>query len=229
MFYLWLCNSQQTQRPQMNHYPIFAYVSLFSPVLPILVGIYWLRVINREMKILVLFLIIALGIDIISAMFIRDYSVMLSLMHIYILIEFLFVMYIISSWQESEKMKMLFRVLLLLYVLFWFCAKFTFEPFNGLYSLTASVSQVILALSAGYTLFMVIGNRMQPLINQQRFWVFLSFVIYNTGTLTFIALQGILVHYSISDLFIAGSINWSLKILFNILFTVGFLCPQTQP
>jgi len=89
-------------------------------------------------------------------MFIRDYSVMLSLMHIYILIEFLFVMYIISSWQESEKMKIVVRVLLLLYVLFWFCAKFTFEPFNGLYSLTASVSQVILALSAGYVIY---GNR----------------------------------------------------------------------
>jgi hypothetical protein len=188
-----------------------------------------MSVINREMKILVLFLIIALGIDIISAMFISDYSIMLGLMHIYILIEFLFVMYIISSWQESQKMKRLFRVLLLLYALFWFCAKFTFEPLNGLYSLTASVSQVLLALSAGYTLFMVIGNRVQPLFSHQQFWVLLSVVVYYTGTLALVALQEILVHYSTEDLFLAGSINWSLKILFNILFTVGLLCPQTQP
>ncbi len=188
-----------------------------------------MNVVNREMKILVLFLIIALGIDIISAMFIRDYLIMLGLMHIYFLIEFLFVMYIISSWQESPKIKRLFQVLLLLYVLFWFCAKFTFEPFNGLYSITTSVSQVLLALSAGYTLFIVIGNRMQPLISHQRFWVLLSFVLFYAGTLAFYALQGILVHYSREDVFLAASINWSLKILFNILFTIGFLCPQTQP
>jgi len=188
-----------------------------------------MSVINREMKILILFLIIALGIDVISAMFIKDYSVMLDLMHFYIFIEFLFVMYITSFWQESHKMKRMFQTLLLLYVLFWIVAKITFEPLNGLYSLTASVSQVLLALSAGYTLFIVIGNRVQPLFNHQRFWVLLSFVIYYTGTLMLVALQGILVHYSAKDIFLAVSINWSLKIIFNILITVGFLCPQIQP
>jgi len=187
-----------------------------------------MSIINREMKILVLFLIIALGIDIISAMFIKDYSIMLDLMHIYIFIEFLFVMCIISFWQESHKMKRLFQTLLLLYTLFWIIAKITFEPFNGLYSFTASVSQVLLTLSAGYTLFIVIGNRVQPLFSHQLFWVLLSFVIYYTGTLVLVALQGILVHYSTEDIFLAVSINWSLKILFNILITVSFLCPQTQ-
>ncbi len=213
----------------MVSYPILAYVSLFSPVLPILAGIYWLRVINREMKILLLFLIIALGIDIVSGSFIRDYSIMLGLMHVYILFEFLFVMYIISSWQESPKMKRSFRVLLLLYVLFWLCAKVTFEPLSGVYSLTTSISQVILVPSAGYTLFIVMGIRVQPLFGHQHFWVLLSIMVYYTGTLALIALQGILVHYSRKDLILAASINWSLKILFNILFTIGFLCPQTQP
>jgi len=213
----------------MNQYPIFAYISLFSPIIPIFIGISRMSVINREMKILILFLIIALGIDVISAMFIKDYSVMLDLMHFYIFIEFLFVMYITSFWQESHKMKRMFQTLLLLYVLFWIVAKITFEPLNGLYSLTASVSQVLLALSAGYTLFIVIGNRVQPLFNHQRFWVLLSFVIYYTGTLMLVALQGILVHYSAKDIFLAVSINWSLKIIFNILITVGFLCPQIQP
>jgi hypothetical protein len=54
-------------------------------------------------------------------------------------------------------------------------------------------------------------------------------VLFYAGTLAFYALQGILVHYSREDVFLAASINWSLKILFNILFTIGFLCPQTQP
>jgi hypothetical protein len=74
----------------------------------------------------------------------------------------------------------------------------------------------------------VIGNRTQPILNDNRFWVLLSFVIYYAGTLLLIASRGILLHYPIEAFFIVASIDWSLKILFNILFTIGFLCPQTQ-
>jgi hypothetical protein len=213
----------------MVHYPILAFVALFSTAIPILAGIYRLGSIDRAMKILIVYLIFAFSIDIVTMWLIKGYWVNLGLMHIYFIIEFLFVMYVISSWQESQKMKRLFRVLLLLYVMFWFCAKCTFEPFDGLYSLTASISQVILALSAGYMLFIVIGNRVQPLFSHQQFWVLLSFVLFYAGTLTFYALLGIFLHYPTEDMFLAVSINWSLRILFNILLTIGFLCPRTQP
>jgi hypothetical protein len=212
----------------MNNYPILAYVSLFSTAIPILAGIYKVRFVDRGMKILFYYLIAAFAADIFLMWFVKGKQLNLGLVHAYYLVEYLFIMSIISNWQESSGMKKLFQVLLLLYVLFWFCAKITFEPLTGLYSLTASVSLVLLALSAGYTLFMVIGNRVQLLFSHQRFWVLLSFVLYFTGTLMLVALQGILIHYSIEDLFLTASINWSLKILFNILFTVGFLCPQTQ-
>ena len=107
----------------------------------------------------------------------------LGLVHLYYLIEYIFIMSIIAIWQESHKMKRLFQALMLIYILFWIIAKVTFEPLNGLYSVTASTSQVLLTLGAGYTLFIVIGNRMQPLISDYRFWVLLSFVIYYAGTL----------------------------------------------
>jgi hypothetical protein len=213
----------------MFHYPILAFVALFSTAIPILAGIYRLGSIDRTMKILILYLIFALSFDIVTIWLIKGYLINLGLMHIYVFIEFLFVMFIVPFWQESQKMKRIFQVIYLLYILFWFCAKFTFEPLNGLYSVTATVSQVILALAAGYTLFVVIGNRVQPLFSYQRFWMLLSFVLYYTGTLMLMALQGILINYSREDVLLAASINWSLKILFNILLTIGFLCPQTQP
>ena len=214
----------------MIQYPILMYVSLFSAAIPILAGIYRLGSIDRGMKILFYYLIAAFATDIFLMWFVRGHQLLhIGLVHAYYLVEYLFIMSIISVWQESHRMKRLFHALLLLYILFWIVAKVTFEPLTGLYSLTASVSQVLLVLSAGYTLFVVIGNRVQPLFSHQRFWVLLSFVIYYTGTLMLVALQGILVHYSTADLFLSASINWSLKILFNILITVGFLCPQTQP
>jgi hypothetical protein len=118
--------------------------------------------------------------------------------------------------------------LMLFYMLFWIIAKFTFEPTSGLYAVTASTSQVLLALSAGYTLFIVIGDRTQSLMNNFRFWVLLSIVVYCAGTLLVIALRGILIQSSLETVFRVNYIDWVLKIVFNILFAIGFLCPQTQ-
>ncbi len=212
----------------MIHYPVLAYVSLFSRALPFFAGVYRWIVLSREMKILFLFLAITLATDIISMWFIKNYWFDLGLMHVYVLFEYIFVMSILCAWQESQRMSRFYKLMLLLYISFWFCAKFTFEPLNGLYSLTMTISQVILTLSAGYTLFVVIGNRLQPLLSHYRFWVLLSFVLYYIGTLIPIALQGILIHYPREDLLLAQSINWSLSILSNVAFTRGFLCTQTQ-
>lgn len=212
----------------MNQYPLLTYISIFSSLLPISVAISKITLLHRAMKILVYYLIIALVADIFLIWFVRGHQLHVGLIHAYYLVEYMFIMSIISIWQESRRMKIFFKALMLLYILFWIIAKFTFEPLSGLYSITASASQVLLVLGAGYTLFVVIGNRSQPLMNYHRFWILLSFVIYYAGTLLIIALRGILLHYSTGILFLVASMDWSLKILFNILFAIGFLCPQTK-
>ena len=212
----------------MNQYPLLIYIALFSTVLPIGVGISKIKFLHRGTYILLFYLIFAFAADICFIWFIRGYQLTLGLHHAYYLIEYIFIMSIVTVWQESRRIKKLFQVLMLLYVIFWIIAKVTFEPLNGLYSVTASASQVLLTLCAGYTLFVVMGNRMLPLTNHHRFWMLLSFVVYYAGTLLVIALRGILIHYSAETLVLVNSIDWSLKILFNILFAIGFLCPQTQ-
>jgi hypothetical protein len=180
------------------------------------------------MKILFYYLIFAISIDIFLAWIVKGRQLQMGFVHGYYLVEYAFIISIIMVWQESHRMKRFFQALMLLYILFWIIAKFTFEPLSGLYSITATTSQVLLTLSAGYTLFIVIGNRVQPLTKDYHFWVLLSCVVYYTGTLLTIALRGILIQYSLDKFFLFTSLDWSLKILFNILFAIGFLCPQTQ-
>lgn len=213
----------------MNQYPLLTYISIFSSTLPICMGFSKIMRIDRGMKILMFYLMFAFAANIILMWFVRGRQLQIGLIHVYYIIENIFILSILYVWQESIRTKRLFQSLLLLYILFWFIAKITFEPLSGLYSITATTSQVLLTLGAGYTLFVVMGNREQPLINNYHFWVLLSFVIYFTGTLLFIALRGIVIQYSIEKLFLVASIDWSLKILFNILFAIGFLCPQTRP
>ena len=212
----------------MNQYPFLTYISIFSSVLPIGVGISKITILNRGMKILFYYLVFAFTADIYLLWFVKGYQLQVGLVHVYYLIEYIFILSIIIVWQELLSMKRFFQILMFLYIIFWVIAKYTFEPLNGLYSFTASTSQVLLTVSAEITLFVVVGNRIQPIINDYRFWVLLSFIIYYAGTLLIIASRGILIHYSTDTLFFAASIDWSLKIIFNILFTIGFLCPQTQ-
>ncbi len=150
------------------------------------------------------------------------------LVHFYVLVELETVMLIISSWQESRKAKTFLKIMAMLYLVFWLYAKATFESFDGSYYLTGSISNVILALSAGYTFFIVIGNRLQPLLNNYRFWIVLSFVVYYICTLLPIALQSVLFSHSAQLLDLAWSITWIATIISNLILAKGFLCPQTQ-
>ena len=204
------------------------YFSLFSSIIPIGVGFSRIKTSHSGMKILLLYLISAFAADNYLIWFSRGYQFTLGLHHIYYLVEYIFIMSIIIVWQQSVKMKRLFYALIILFILFWIIAKFTFEPLSGLYSVIASTSQVLLVIGAEFTLFVVVENRMQPVINDYRFWVLLSFILYYAGTLLIVTSRGIFVQYSIETIFLIASIDWSLKIIFNILLTIGFLCPQTQ-
>jgi hypothetical protein len=206
----------------MHRYPLLMYISVFSAVLPIGVGILRKNFSQRGMNILFIYLISAITADIFLTWFVRGYQLALGLFHVYFLLEFVFIISIISVWQETQSTKRIVHTVMSFYVLFWIVAKFTFEPLNGLYTFTASTSMVLLTLSAGYTLFVVVSNRIQPLTTDYRFWVLLSFVVYYAGTMMVIALRGVLIHQSIETLFLVNSIDWSLKIVFNILFAIGF-------
>ena len=212
----------------MNKYPFLIYVSIFSPILAIVIGLSKFSSLCRGMVILFYYLIFAIAIDIFLAWIVKGRQLQMGFVHGYYLVEYVFIISIITVWQESHWMKRFFQTLMLVYILFWIIAKFTFEPLSGLYSITATTSQVLLTLGAGYTLFIVIGNRVQPLTKDFRFWVLLSCVVYYAGTLLTIALRGILIQYSLEKFFLFTSLDWSLKIIFILLFTIGFMCPQTQ-
>jgi hypothetical protein len=209
-------------------YEILINASILSLVLPISAGIYKLKVLGRDIRLLLVYLIIAFVIAAGIIWFIKNYSAKMTLSHINVLIEYIFIMFIIISWQESQRMHKLFTILFLFFVAFWVFAKLTFEPISGLFSITSSISQSILALCAGYTLFVVIENHEQPLLHHQRFWLLLAFVLNYTGTLMPIALVGIIPKESAEVSSAIWSISWVLIIFTNILFTIGFLCPQTR-
>lgn len=200
---------------------------MFSLLPPICAGVYRMKILPREMKFFVLYLIIALTGAVIVNWFTRDQWTLI-IINIMTLLEYIFIMFILVTWQESLTMKRVMTILLWIYILFWFAAKISFEPITTLNSITLSISQVILALSAGYTLFVVIGNHTQPLARHQLFWMLIAFILNYTGTLIPTALGGVFFTQPGEALILLYSINWVLVIISNILFTIGILCPPNQ-
>lgn len=204
---------------------MFYNIALYTLLPPIGIGVYRLKALGREMKIFIVYLTIAFVTALLGNIRIQWAT---EIMHINIIIEYLFVMLLISFWQESPSIKKFMRIIYWLYIPFWFIAKFTFEPIAGSYSITLSVSQVIMALSAGYTLFVVIVNYTQPLHRSQLFWVLIALVLNYTSTLIPMALGSTNIIQPGKAMVIVYSVAYVLIIISNILFTIGFLCPPTQ-
>ena len=183
---------------------------------------------DRELRILLLLLSLGFIIDCFSIWRILSSFSLHLLAHFYSLIEFIVVIYIFILWQDSKKTKKIFQFTGVFFFMIWIYSKLTFVPFTGLFSFTATISRIILSLGAGYTLFIVIANRIQRLFVTQRFWILLSFVVSFAGTLMPVAVQGFLFTHSKQSLFAAWYVMWASTIIANLLFTVGFLCPQKQ-
>jgi hypothetical protein len=200
---------------------------MISLLPPICAGVYKMKVLHLEMKLFVLYLIIGLIGAVLVNWFTGDQWTWI-IINITTLIEYCVIMFIIFTWQESLTMKRIITVLLWAYILFWFTAKISFEPMTKLNSITVSISQVILALSAGYTLFVVIENHAQPLLRYQLFWMLIAFILNYTGTLIPTALGGVFFTQPGEALTLLYSINWVLVIISNIFFTIGILCHPIQ-
>jgi hypothetical protein len=196
-------------------------------ILPIFCGFLKFKVLDREMKILLGLLLVGFVIDFLSLVLFLGFQSVPWLVQIYIPLEAALVLFIISSWQTSQKLNKLFKLAIGFYIVFWFCAKLTFESFKGTYYITGSVSSIILTLAAGYTLFIVISERLQSLRRDKRFWILLSFVLYYTGILLPVTLQSLLYSYSKESLIMAWSITWVLAIISHVFYFIAFLCPQT--
>jgi hypothetical protein len=209
-------------------YPILGYLAVVSYVLPIPAGMLKYRILSSEFKILLYLLIIGFITDVLSLWQYLGHWSAHWLVHVYIVIEFVLVMIMISLWQESKNINRLFKLIIILYIVFWVYAKCTFEPINSLYYLSGSVSGVLLTLSAGYTLFVVIGQKAQPLNRNDRFWILLSLVINYMGSLLPIVFASIVFAHSLEYLFRLWSITWILAILSHVLFMIGFICHKTR-
>jgi hypothetical protein len=212
----------------LKTYPWLYYFALFSPLLPIIQSTFRGKFLEKEEKALVLLLLWGLIIDGLLIWLLKGTQASSFIMNIYTLIEFLLIMFIIYNWQSSKSLKKTIIGISFVYFLFWTIAKFTFEALLSPYYITGTISNSIIALCAGFTLFRIDYDNGTNLLKSTRFWILLAFIIYYSGTLVPIIVQGILYKQSREIFLLAWSINWILSIVANMLYSMGIFLKSKQ-
>ncbi len=212
----------------LKAFSALAYLSFFSPLIPISIGVFKFRSEGQGVKLIIYLLSFGFIIDLFTLWPVLGYKIIPLFSRLYVLVEFIMILFIFSLWQHSKRVQKIKWFLMGAFLLFWIAANLTFEPLKKPCIITDSVSAIILTLAAGYTLFMVFENSDRSLLKNYKFWILLSFIFNFAGTLLPIIFEGVLFGHSRELLYMAWSITWFLTITSNVLFTVGFLCPQTQ-
>jgi hypothetical protein len=103
--------------------------------------------------------------------------------HFFTIIEFLLLIRVFIFFQTSDLMKRLLSGAAVLYSALWIFSKFGIENFQELDFFSATISQLIIAFTAVYTLFQQAFNPKVKLHNTSQFWVSLAVLFYSGCTI----------------------------------------------
>jgi len=205
--------------------PLLAYVSGFSVLIPIAIGLYKRKSLEEGLKWLWWLLLFELATS--SGQLILNVHRItnLWLSHIFVLVEFSLVVCICSKWVETPNKRTLLRAVIVLFGLLWIGSRFSFEPLGAPSSYVSPIAKAGLIVISMYIIFLI-AQTSEELFKDPRYWVVSGIIISSAGSLLFYAFRGIIDKFGRDELFIAYSIHWGIQIIANIIYSIGFLCTQ---
>jgi hypothetical protein len=209
-------------------FPTLSYIATFSLFIPVFFGFKKFERLQYEMKTLVILLFISLVSGNVALYLALKGISNLWIFHITTLIEFSFLMFILARWQVHKLAKLILYSLIPFYAILWTIAKFTIENLRHFDNFTSTLANSILVIAALGTLIMIVWNRTGNLLKDIRVWVLTAILVYYAGNFMLLGLSNLILALPIQKIETAWSIQWTVLILSNLLYTGGFLCRQTQ-
>lgn len=189
-----------------------AIVAIISNLLPIICGLYWYTHVKKEFKLFLYFLMIAFIFSISVMLFWFRGINNLFIMHFYTVFEFIFIVYVLSQWQNKIKPKMLLLITYIPFFIIWLIAKIFIENTTNFDHISSSLSSAIITVISAYTLLGLVKDWGKPIENAV-FLIVSGFLIYFSGNLVLFALSSTVIPASwvihnglaiVADLFYAG-------------------------
>jgi len=202
-------------------------LSMFSSIIPLIAGIVVYRCLTKPLKILLILFVVGAVVELIGYYFLIKQTQSVWVFHVYTLLEFSLLVLVFSYWQKGRIRKWL-RFSIGVFFLMWLAAKFSIEGVDEWDSYTGTFEGVFLiAVSAG-TFFNLIGENLESLLYDSRFWVASAVLIYFSGTLLTFALSNTIAGSADYNLFKLTLFHPILNIISNLCYAGGFLCKSPR-
>ncbi len=209
--------------------PLGAQLQFVSAIVTILGGIFLYKSINKESRIFLVYQLISFVFSI-SGIYVGRVldQTNLWLIHLYTPIQFGFLMWVFSSWQENLNVKRLFQLLIPTFVLVWAIAALFVEHKNEFNTFSRPTESILLIIASGYTLYQVNKEKVESLFSQPSFWFGSGTLIYFTGMVVLFTITNVLLSDSVEMLRTAWTVQWIMGVIANLLYLGAFLCQKSR-
>jgi hypothetical protein len=202
---------------------LLAYIDMFSGLLPIGAGLIRRAHLRGSPQLFYLLVLCSSIVDASTYVMGRKGIHNLWLIQLYHLTAVIVTMIVLTGWQHPGRIRTVQRVSVALYTLFWFIAKFSFEPISGADQFTHTIASVLILCSSIICLFQLVNDASTELLLDCRFWIAGGVMLYYAVNVALFSGSGKLIQLSAMDAALIWNIHWGVSILVNLLFTRGFI------
>jgi hypothetical protein len=204
-------------------YVIIGIFSFVIGTIPLLLGIYVYRFLNKELRILVAYFGMS-TLTSIALMYLTTRAINgLWLLYVFPIIEYPLLVVIFSFWQSDMKIRLTFLWSIPLYVALGIILICT-QNLRMSNSLGISIESVLMVGITAYTLFDLNRKSEELLFREPGFWIASALLMNFICTILFFALNNLILSLPIET----AQMIWALKniigIIANLIIVKGLLC-----
>lgn len=201
--------------------PPLALLGSFSIFIPFIVALYFYKKFDKITKLFFTYLALSAFFEALMIIWVIRGEHNLWLSHIFTPIEYGFLAYMLSFWQENQAFKKFMRFSIPIVILLIISLNlFGVEQTNTFDYISIPVISVLLAAFSWHILHQMSIHDTGDLLKSHKFWITVGIFIYFSGGL-FVFAMGILPQNE--ALYVIFQVNSVLLIIRNICFVIGLL------
>jgi len=199
-------------------------LTIIPSAVPLFVGLFYYRLLIKEMKILVVYLSISFIFELSLLLYGLSGVNNLWMVQAWTIIEYIFFVLLFSYWMKDGKLRKLLMFSTMPFIIFYMIDIFFLGQANKFNSFSRSVGSLIFSGIAGYTMYDLSKAHTGSLWQNFRFYLVLAVFLYFTGSLMIYALSNLIIEYAANLAIPLFIIPLVLNSISYFLFAGGILC-----
>jgi len=207
------------------------FIVLLSPITALIAfvtGVRLYRFQSREMKLLVLYIGLALATEILLAVVGRQSIDNNWVSHPYTIIEYGILTYVFSRWQRSDLLRRVLVWSIFLFVVVEIGAVLFYENIRQFDSTSRTVEGIVFIGVAAFTLYGISRDETTIPLRDPRFWIAMTVLFYFAGTTVIFAVFSALIKIPSDQTKVIWLLLLALNPISYLLYARSFVCSSPK-